>query len=186
VPNRSCSAGAERVKPGIRLARSHGCTLAATPKNTVHFQLKDLLQAVGPNASLVFAAWIFLGFLETRYVASFERYRELADEFRSGPPKERHDAVRGQIELYRRRCEWIRLSTSIGVVSAMSLLCTLILAGLDVVFSGHPWLSAGSAICAIGGLLLVVVAAAIVVVENVMIGTALRAEITDIPELRDR
>ncbi len=27
------------------------------------FELKDLLSAVGPTASLIFAAWIFLSFL---------------------------------------------------------------------------------------------------------------------------
>jgi hypothetical protein len=110
----------------------------------LHFELKDLLQAIGPTASLVFAAWIFLGFLETRYVAAFERYGELADDYRKGVPGRRHDAVQSQIRLYRRRCEWIRLSTNIGVVSAIALLCTLILAALNVIFSGQAVLTAAA------------------------------------------
>jgi hypothetical protein len=152
----------------------------------VNFELKDLLEAIGPTASLVFAAWIFLSFLESRYVACFERYRELANEYRSGGPEDRHASVKAQVRLYRRRCEWIRLSTNIGLVSAVLLLFTLIFAGLNVVFSGHSWLPAGAAVCSIVGLLLVVIAAAIVIIENTLIGSALRAEVADIPELADK
>jgi uncharacterized membrane protein len=152
----------------------------------VNFELKDLLQAIGPTASLVFAAWIFLSFLESRYAACFERYRELADEYRSGGPEHRHATVKEQIGLYRRRCEWIRLSTNIGLVSAVCLLFTLILAGLDVVFSGHAWVAGSAAIFSIAGLLLVIIAAAMVIVENTLIGSALQAEVADIPELADK
>ena len=41
------------------------------------FELKDLLEAIGPNATLIFAAWIFLSFLQQRYTAAYDRYRAL-------------------------------------------------------------------------------------------------------------
>jgi hypothetical protein len=36
------------------------------------FELKDVREAIGPTASLLFAAWIFLSFLRERYVAANE------------------------------------------------------------------------------------------------------------------
>jgi hypothetical protein len=43
------------------------------------FELKDILTAIGPNASIVFAAWIFMGFLQQRYSVALERYGSLIE-----------------------------------------------------------------------------------------------------------
>jgi hypothetical protein len=48
------------------------------------FELKDVLGAIGPSASIVFAAWIFMGFLQQRYTAAYERYRSLIEDYRNG------------------------------------------------------------------------------------------------------
>ena len=40
-------------------------------------QKKDLLEAAGPPASLAFAAWIFIGLLQRRYVAAVDEVRDL-------------------------------------------------------------------------------------------------------------
>jgi hypothetical protein len=48
------------------------------------FELKDILTAIGPNASIVFAAWIFMGFLQQRYSVALERYRSLIEQCRVG------------------------------------------------------------------------------------------------------
>src|SRR5436305_1444599 len=56
---------------GIRVAKRPPRRPCVSPGVLfVQFDLKDLLQAIGPTASLVFAAWIFLSFLESRYVAA--------------------------------------------------------------------------------------------------------------------
>ena len=46
------------------------------------FKLKELLDAIGQAAAVVFAAWIFMGFLQQRYAAAYERYRSLVAEVR--------------------------------------------------------------------------------------------------------
>jgi hypothetical protein len=48
------------------------------------FQLSDVLKAIGPTASIIFAAWIFLSFLQTRYDSAVERYRGLLASYRDG------------------------------------------------------------------------------------------------------
>jgi hypothetical protein len=118
----------------------------------------------------VFAAWIFLSFLQQRYVAAFERFRELTNEYR-GAESPRHESVRTQI----------RLATNIGVVSAILLLCTLMMGGLNVVFPGHKMLPPVAAAFALGGLTLVVVSAVIVLIENTLIGFALSEDVADLP-----
>ncbi|MDB5581179.1 MAG: conserved rane protein of unknown function [Bradyrhizobium sp.] len=149
----------------------------------MQFDLEDLLQAVGPPASLIFAAWIFLSFLQQRYVAAFERFRELTSEYRRGDDGERHRSVGRQIGIYRRRCEWMRFATNIGIVSAILLISTLVIAALNVVTGGLAFLPPIAAFCAIVGLLLVIAAAAIVYIENDLLSEALDDELSDIPEL---
>jgi hypothetical protein len=62
------------------------------------FDLKDVLGAIGPSAALVFASWIFLGFLEQRYVAAYERFRKLVEQYRANQSsKTRHQNLRDQI-----------------------------------------------------------------------------------------
>jgi hypothetical protein len=84
------------------------------------FQLKDLLEAIGPTASLIFAAWIFLSFLQARYTTANERYRSLLDEFRQHTSQDaRRSSLRDQITEYKRRCEQMRLATNMGVSAAI-------------------------------------------------------------------
>jgi hypothetical protein len=84
----------------------------------LEFQLKDLLQAVGPTASLIFAAWIFLSFLQSRYTSAYERYRSLLQEFRTHEAKDRRrETLQDQILEYKRRCEQMKTATNIGVIA---------------------------------------------------------------------
>jgi hypothetical protein len=149
------------------------------------FELKDFLESVGPSASLIFAAWIFLTFLQQRYTAAYDRYRVLIDEYRRHDDKgPRRQNVKEQILLYKRRCEQMRKATNLGVVAAMSLITTLIAAGLNVIvdLSALKYLSA---FCALLGLALVIAAASFVVVENSLIQKAIQDEPSDIPDLDD-
>src|SRR3954462_9829864 len=91
------------------------------------YDLKDVLTAVGPTASLIFAAWIFLSFLQQRYTTAYERYRSLISEYRQGNLQDqRKRSVRDQILMYKQRCEQMRLATNIGVIWAIRLLNTRI------------------------------------------------------------
>jgi hypothetical protein len=50
---------------------------------SMNLDLAKVLTTVGPAASIIFAAWIFVAFLQTRYDAAVERYRDLIEKFRT-------------------------------------------------------------------------------------------------------
>ena len=149
-----------------------------------NFDLKDVLDAVGPTASIVFASWIFLSLLQQRYTSAYERYRELIDNYRHGLEGERKGAVSQQVRLYKLRLRYMRYSTNIGLVAAILLIFALIMGALESIAGGDIVKYTG-AVCILVGLLLVIVAAVLVVVENLLITTAIDSELADIPDLRD-
>jgi hypothetical protein len=150
------------------------------------FDLKDLLQAVGPTASLIFAAWIFLTFLQARYTAAYERYRALIAELRTHHEQDkRRDSLRDQILTYKRRCEQMRLATNIGVISAILLISALIFAALGTMYDTIPAWKYLTGCCAIAGLLLVIWAAVLVLLENYGLQRLLESDLSDLPELVD-
>ena len=153
----------------------------------MNFEMKDVLEAVGPPASLIFAAWIFLSFLGQRYTAAYERFRSLAEEYRQDRDGRanaaRHRQVGKEIALYRRRCDLMRWATTSGLISAMLFLGTILCGLSDVVFGGSQWVAALGALLAAVGLVLVIVAAGIVFAENVAIRHALNQEVEDLPDL---
>jgi hypothetical protein len=150
------------------------------------FELKDVLEAVGPNASLVFASWIFMTFLQARYTSAYDRYRSLINDYREGLDGKRKDVIQGEILLYRRRVELMRRATNLGLYAAMLLIGTLIVGALDAVFGGPPPFKYLGALCALGGLATVIWSACLVVKENTLIRQAIGGELRDIPELADR
>lgn len=148
------------------------------------FQLKDLLQAVGPTASLIFAAWIFLTFLQQRYTSSYNHYRQLIAEFRAHAAHDaRRECLRDQILEYKRRCEQMRNATNIGVIAAILLISVLVLGALDTMADHLRVLKYLTAACAIVGLLLVIWASIIVIIENTRLQLIIDSEVTDLPGL---
>jgi hypothetical protein len=151
------------------------------------FELKDLLQALGPTASLIFAAWIFLSFLQSRYTVAYQLYRSLIAELRSHAEQDKRRAsLVAQILEYKRRCELMRRATNIGVVSAIVLISALVFAGFGTIFENASLFKYLTAICGIGGLLLVVWAASLVIVENCRLQRLMEIDLSDIPELEER
>jgi hypothetical protein len=161
----------------------------------MEFSMKDLLQAIGPSASLIFASWIFLSFLQTRYTAAYERYRALIQERRerlrnagdqAPEDNDRHQrSVKDQIALYRRRCEHMRHATNIGVLAAILLIVTILSGGLQVVMPQLGMLRYVGAAGGLLGLMLLIVAAMFVIAENVLIQHAMNDEAADLPESRE-
>jgi F0F1-type ATP synthase assembly protein I len=147
----------------------------------MEFDLKDVLEAIGPSAALVFASWIFLGFLEQRYVAAYERFRKLVEEYRANQSSEnRHQNLKDQIRLYRVRCDQMRTATNLGVIAAILLLTALICGALEAIFGGIALIKYLGTACAIVGLLLVIAAAVYVVLENTLIKQMLDSEVADL------
>jgi hypothetical protein len=149
------------------------------------FPLKDLLQAVGPTASLIFAAWIFLSFLQQRYMSAYEHYRQLIAEFRSHEQRDRRrDSLGEQILGYKRRCEQMRRATHIGVIAAICLISSIVFAALHAMGLELPAVKYLCATGAIVGLLLVIWAAVLVLIENAGLQKIIDSDISDIPDLR--
>jgi hypothetical protein len=153
----------------------------------MHFQLSDVLKAIGPNASIIFAAWIFVSFLQTRYDSAIDRQRALIEAYRGGNHSpERGKAAKRQIEVYARRCMLMSRAVTIGLISAIFLLTTLIGGGLDVIFPHNSAIALICSITAFLGLALVIVAAAVVILENAGTPTQIREELEDVPDISSR
>ena len=150
----------------------------------MHFQLKDVLQAIGPNASIVFAAWIFMSFLQERYSAAFGIYRTLIQQCREGGDNEhRLNNMRDQVLLFRRRFELMGLALNMGLAAAILLIATLIGGALNVIFPHLRFIEYASTVAAIAGFALVIVAAALVWRENAIIKRFVTSELLDVPDL---
>jgi hypothetical protein len=150
------------------------------------FELKDLLEALGPTASLIFAAWIFLSFLQSRYSAAYERYRALINEFRQHQGRDRRRrSLQDQILEYKLRCEQMRRATNLGVIAAIDLIAVLLFGALGVIFPDVAAVKYLCALCAMSGLLLVIWAAVIVVIENSRLQLIIDSDLSDVPELRE-
>lgn len=148
------------------------------------FKMKDVLDAVGPSASLVFAAWIFLSFLQQRYSAAFQTFRSLVDAYRKGDlPEDRRAALEAQVRLYRRRCDWMRWATNIGIASAVCFLLTLLHGLAAVLWPDATAIRFSGAAFSAAGYTLVIVAAVLTFVENSASAGALDDEVRDLKSL---
>ena len=146
--------------------------------------LSQFLKAIGPNATIIFAAWIFMGFLQQRYDAAVERYADAIGDYRNSKQEpNRRDNVRDQILVLKRRCEFMNYACLCGLASAILLVLTIIVAGLDVIVPGSRLLFVVGAAAAFGGFGLVVAASVLVIVEARYSWSQLEAELLDVPEL---
>ena len=146
--------------------------------------IANIFKAVGPAASVIFAAWIFMAFLQTRYDAAVDRYRVLIGQYRSGDQlDDRRSNLHDSISVYKKRCEIMNVASIIGLTSAVLLITSLIIGELALAL---PHYDALKFICIAGtllGLALVVVATAIVIYESLIIHRQLEAELLDVPDL---
>ena len=148
------------------------------------FHLSEILKIVGPGAAIVFAAWIFMGFLQQRYDHALTRYTGLIEDYRSKEMGgERRDNVRDQIKIYRKRCRLMSSAILEGLVSAVLLILSLILAEAEVVVPGLAWLPALGALTVMLGFLLVILSAFTVLIEGRITHRQLDSEVLDVADL---
>src|SRR4051812_24804018 len=151
------------------------------------FELSDVLKAIGPAASIIFASWIFMGFLQQRYDAAVDRYRLAISDYRTGKhAPDRHDNIRDQILVFKRRCELMNYACMVGLVSAILFLLTLIAGELDAIIPKSTLLAFIGSISAFGGLTLVIVGSVLVLMEASFGHRQLDAELLDVPELASK
>ena len=148
------------------------------------FELPNLLKVIGPAASIIFAAWIFMTFLQQRYDSAVERFKEEIEDLRSGNPSpDRRENIKQQVIIHKRRCDIMSRANLIGLFSAIFLIMTLISGEIDIVMPGivvMKYISAGSALLGFG---LVIVAAGFVIVEGFIARRQLDAELLDVSDL---
>ena len=146
--------------------------------------IANIFKAIGPAASVIFAAWIFMAFLQTRYDAAIDHYRTLVEQYRAGNQlDDRRANLRDSILVYKKRCEIMNIASVIGLASAVLLISSLIIGELALAL---PSIDALKFVCICGtlvGLALVVVATAIVIYESLIIHRQLEAELLDLPDL---
>lgn len=147
-------------------------------------QLSDILKAIGPNASIVFAAWIFMGFLQQRYDNAIDRYREAVGDYRSNDHAEgRAGNLKDQILTYRHRCKLMGWATLVGLFAAILLIAALIFGALDVIVPKNVVVTIAGTAAAIVGFVLVIAAACLVIAEGSIVRRQLDDELRDVPDL---
>jgi hypothetical protein len=151
----------------------------------VQIDLLAILNAVGPSATLSFASWWFLSFLQGRYASSYDRYRALIDEFRQNrdATDPHHESTGAQVRLYRKRVEQMRLATTGGIIASMLLVVTTLTGALVAMIPQLSSLRYLGAATMVLGLVTLLVAASFVIRENTLIRHAMDSEISDLPEL---
>jgi len=145
------------------------------------FELKDVMNAVGPSAALAFAAWLFLQLLQQRYSAAYSRYRDLVEAMRGELPDGRRQTVRDEIDVYHKRVRLMMHATTLGMIGAMLLLLALAISGVDAMLH-IDWLKYIGGPAIVVGLLLVLPAAIMVIRENNLIEQPIEAELADLEE----
>jgi hypothetical protein len=147
-------------------------------------QLADVLKAVGPNASIIFAAWIFMGFLQQRYDNAVDRYRISVGDYRANDHEDvRKGNLREQILLLRRRCKLMAWSVLSGLTAAILLIVSVIFGAVDVIVPNVSLIGIGGTFTAIAGLVLVIVAASFVIAEGRIVGRQIDDELRDVGDL---
>jgi hypothetical protein len=149
-------------------------------------QLSDVLKDIGPNASIVFAAWIFMGFLQQRNDAAIDRYRQAVGDFRSNEHNpSRSGNLKAQVLAYRRRCRLMSRATSVGLVAAILLISSFIFGALDVLVPNTAIIAVCGIAMAIGGFVLVIIAAFIVIAEGRIVQRQIDDELRDVTDLAE-
>lgn len=151
----------------------------------MNLDLPNILKSIGPAASIVFAAWIFMGFLQQRYDSAINRYRDTIDKYRSDErlSDARRDNIRDQVMVYRRRCHLMSRANLAGLFAAILLILTLIAGELDIIFPNEKALAYTGAGAALLGFALVIVAAGFIVREGQITRRQIDSEFLDVEDL---
>lgn len=148
------------------------------------FDVSNMLKAIGPAASIIFAAWIFMGFLQQRFDTAMGRYQTAVEAFRSeGIPEDRRYNIKQQILTYKRRCELMSRANIVGLSAAILLIVTLIAGEVDILVPSLPLVGYLCAASALIGFALVIVATVYVVVEGSITHRQIVSELLDVPDL---
>ena len=148
------------------------------------FDISKIFMAIGPAASIIFAAWIFMGYLQARSDSALGRYHAMIGTYRDGDmSEERRSNVRDQVIVYKRRCELMNTANTVGISAAILLIFTLISGEISIIVPTFTFLHIVSAVSALLGFTLVIVAAVFVLAESSIIQRQLDTELLDVADL---
>jgi len=149
------------------------------------FDLKEVLNTAGPTATLVFASWLFLQLVTMRFEGVTQRYEKLVEELRAGHcDRRRKDSLLALINLHRKRCEHMQRAMNLGLVAAMLLVASLLLAALYLTM-GTAVLKLATLVASLTGLTLIIAGSALVILESNLGMKTLVRQFDDVPELAD-
>lgn len=100
--------------------------------------IQDTVGSATATAGLVIACAITLSMVSTKFIAAFERYRALTGEYRAGSNGQRKHSLRDQIQMYHRRCRYMRLASMCMLAGELAFLLAIVGAGVGV---NVPWLA---------------------------------------------
>ena len=102
------------------------------------YKLTDLLSSAGATIGVIIAGTIFLQFVSTRYTELAGQYRQITGEYRKVEAGQgRHDPLRTQIRVYRRRLVFLNRASCLGAIALLCLLSAVIAGGVSMLFP--PW-----------------------------------------------
>lgn len=150
----------------------------------MHADLRGILPPIGQSASLIFAAFVFMGFLQQRYNATVDRYRAIVDEYRSERiAGKRRQVIHDEIGLYKRRCELMKRGTNCALAAGMLLTATLVFSIWSSMLPNWSVFRYLGILTVIVGLVMVVVACVYVMLENAILQLVIDRELLDQPDL---
>lgn len=146
--------------------------------------VSGILKAIGPAASMIFAAWIFVGFLQQRYDSTVARYKQFIEQYRTDDIADpRRANIKDQILVLKRRCELMSRANTLGLASAILLIISLMAGELNIMFpslSTLKYITVGSSLL---GFTLVIVGTTFLIVEGRVTRRQLGTELLDVPDL---
>jgi hypothetical protein len=143
----------------------------------VEVDLKDVLNAAGPTATLLFASWIFLGYLNSRLSDSQKRFND---------HDARHKSIYDQIKQNRKRCDLLFLATNDALRGAYFMFATIATGIISIATQQPPWLCIFNLCCALSGLVFLVLSVGKALAENKLLHQSITSEVADVPEFADK
>jgi hypothetical protein len=146
--------------------------------------VQNIASTIGATIGLVIACSIFLQMITTKFIAVFERFRALTAEYRDNDRSDkRNESLIKQIDIYRRRCQKLRLASNFITYSEFAFVATIILSGLATAFPNFAILTILAAATLLLGLAGMTASAYLEVAENTLNKQIIDSELHDFPQL---
>jgi uncharacterized BrkB/YihY/UPF0761 family membrane protein len=148
------------------------------------FKLSDMLGIAGATIGIIIAGGILLGWLTSKHIDAFARFRSLADEYRGNDKSDsRKGNLRAELASYRRQILYLNLGTILVSLAILFFLITVSVASLSVVFPRALILRTVGTGTLLVGLLLIAVGVVLAIMESTLQRWTLSKEVADFDDI---